>query len=60
MKASSEYLQFIMQKLDPLGNVMSWAMFGGYGIFHEGVMFALIADDALYFKVNESNRVMYD
>ena len=60
MKVSNEYLQFIMQKLDPLGNVMSRAMFGGYGIFHEGVMFALIADDTLYFKVNESNRAMYE
>jgi DNA transformation protein len=34
-------------------------MFGGYGIFHEGLMFALISEDSLYFKVNESNRDMY-
>ena len=60
MKVSNEYLQFIMQKLDPLGYVTSRAMFGGYGIFHEGLMFALIADDTLYFKVNESNRAMYE
>ena len=60
MKVSNEYLQFIVQKLDPLGYVTSRAMFGGYGIFHEGVMFALIADDTLYFKVNESNRAMYE
>ena len=60
MKVSNEYLQFIMQNLDLLGYVTSRAMFGGYGIFHEGVMFALIADDTLYFKVNESNRAMYE
>ncbi len=35
-------------------------MFGGYGIFHEGVMFALISNDTLYFKVNESNRDAYE
>ena len=35
-------------------------MFGGYGIFHEGLMFALIADDTLYFKVDESNREIYE
>ena len=34
-------------------------MFGGYGIFHEGLMFALISDDTLYFKVNDSNRARY-
>ena len=60
MKASNEYLQYIMQKLEPLGQVKSRAMFGGYGIFHEGAMFALIADDTLYFKVDDSNRVQYE
>lgn len=34
-------------------------MFGGYGIFHEGMMFALISEDVLYFKVNDSNREIY-
>ena len=60
MKVSNEYLQFIMQKFDSLGYVTNRAMFGGYGIFHEGVMFALIADDTLYFKVNESNLDSYE
>ena len=60
MKVSNKYLQFVMQKLDSLGYVTSRAMFGGYGIFHEGVMFALISNDTLYFKVNESNRDMYE
>ena len=35
-------------------------MFGGYGIFHQGLMFALMADDVLYFKVDETNREMYE
>jgi DNA transformation protein len=59
MKRTSEYLEYVMEKLNPLGQIKSRAMFGGYGIFHEGVMFALIADDNLYFKVNESNRDDY-
>ena len=60
MKASPEYLNFVMDKLSPIGDVKSRAMFGGYGIFYEGFMFALIAEDTLYFKVNESNRDMYE
>lgn len=60
MKTSPEYLDFIMDKLSPIGDVKSRAMFGGYGIYYEGVMFALISEDALYFKVNESNRDMYE
>ena len=60
MKVSPEYLNFIMDKLSPIGDVRSRAMFGGYGIFYQGSMFALIAEDVLYFKVNESNRDRYE
>ena len=60
MKTSLEYLGFIMDKLSPVGDIRSRAMFGGYGIFHEGLMFALVSEDTLYFKVNESNRDMYE
>jgi DNA transformation protein len=59
MKASPEYLNFISDKLAPIGNIKSRAMFGGYGIFHEGLMFALISEDLLYFKVDDTNRDMY-
>lgn len=59
MKTSPEYLDYVMEKLSPIGDVKSRAMFGGHGIFNEGLMFALIAEDSLYFKVNDSNRDMY-
>jgi DNA transformation protein len=60
MKASPEFLSFVMEKLSPMGDIKSRAMFGGYGIFHEGLMFSLIADDILYFKVSDSNREIYE
>lgn len=31
-------------------------MFGGLGIYSKGLFFALIDEDRLYFKVNDSNR----
>jgi DNA transformation protein len=34
-------------------------MFGGVGLFQDGLMFGLIADDVLYFKVDDSNRGDY-
>ncbi|MCJ7769640.1 MAG: TfoX/Sxy family protein [Dehalococcoidales bacterium] len=60
MKVSADYLNYAMDRLSSIDNIMSRAMFGGYGIFHEGLMFALIADDTLYFKVDESNRDIYE
>ena len=43
--------------LTPLGPVRARAMFGGHGIYLDDVMFALIADDRLWFKVDDHNRV---
>ncbi len=35
------------------------AMFGGYGLYKDGVVFGIIADDELYFKVDEKNLPQY-
>ena len=31
-------------------------MFGGFGIFRDGLMFGLVADDVFYLKVDVHNR----
>ena len=31
-------------------------MFGGHGIYHDGLMFALVADDTLYLKADNSSK----
>ena len=46
----------LLDELAPLGDVTSKKMFGGYGFFKEGLMFALVADDRLYLKTDEENR----
>jgi DNA transformation protein len=53
---SEEYRDYVMELLAPLGAVTPRRMFGGLGIFHDGIMFALVADDTLFFKVDDSNR----
>ena len=35
-------------------------MFGGAGIYADGAIFALIADDILYFKVDDGNRAAFE
>ncbi len=34
-------------------------MFGGYGIFHQGLMFGLIADGCLYLKADTETRDLF-
>ncbi len=35
-------------------------MFGGYGIYHNGIMFALVADNTLYLKADESTKNLFE
>ena len=59
MAGDKDFLNHVMDLLSPLDGISSRAMFGGFGIFHEGDMFALITDSGLHFKVNEINRMAY-
>lgn len=47
-------------RLTPMGPVTGRNMFGGFGIFMDGLMFGLVAYDELYFKVDDGNRADYE
>lgn len=49
--------------VDVLGGihgVTSRAMFSGFGLYKDGVIFGIIAENELYFKVDDSNRADYE
>ena len=51
----------LVEKLSTLGDVSSRKMFGGYGIFESGSMFALITSDGIvHLKVDDSNRAKFE
>lgn len=58
--ASNEFVAMVCESLAPLGDVRARRMFGGYGIFCDGVPFALIAFDTLFFRTDEINRPAYE
>jgi DNA transformation protein len=60
MPADSEFVSFVLESLRQLGPVSARRMFGGHGIFMNGRMFGLIAEEQLYLKVDEDNRAAYD
>lgn len=60
MPVSDEFIVYVLDQLGGLGEVSSRRMFGGAGIYHQGRMFALIAEDVLYLKVDDSNRGDYE
>lgn len=56
MAVSDEFLDYVIDQLAGWGEVSARKMFGGAGLYCDGVMFGLIADDVAYLKVDDSNR----
>ena len=60
MSVSADYRDFVLEQLAGAGRVTPRAMFGGVGLYLDGLFFALIDDDTLYFKTADSNRSRYE
>ncbi|MEO0412638.1 MAG: TfoX/Sxy family protein [Pseudomonadota bacterium] len=60
MGNSADYIAYLIDTLEPLGFIQSRAMFGGHGLYFDGRMFALVADDTLYLKVDDQNRAAFE
>lgn len=57
---AAEFADLVCEFLAPMGDVRARRMFGGWGVYLDGVMFALIADDTLYFRTDERTRPAYE
>jgi DNA transformation protein len=58
--SSSQFAEYVVHDLlGHLPGITSRAMFGGYGIYADGVVFAVIADGRLFMKVDDTNRGDY-
>ena len=55
MAADSEFAHYMVDVFRLFGPVTLRRMFGGYGIFHEGLMFALVLGETLYLKADAEN-----
>lgn len=56
MAVSDEFIEYIIGQLASWADVSARRMFGGAGLYCDGTMFGLIADDVAYLKVDDSNR----
>lgn len=56
----SEFTDHLSELLETFGPVTVRRMFGGHGVFRDGLMFGLVFDDALYLKADEHSRAMFE
>ena len=54
MAVSDSFLTFVLEQLDGVRHLVTKRMFGGVGIYSDGTFFAVIDNDTLFFKVDET------
>src|SRR5262245_55066603 len=59
MSVSADFHSYVLEQLGLLRAVSLRRMFGGGGLYAEGLLCGLIDDDVLYLKVDDSNRADY-
>jgi DNA transformation protein and related proteins len=59
MVASDNFAEFLREQFAPLGHVSMRRMFGKSGVFCDGVMFGMVAENTLYLRVDDHNRVAF-
>jgi DNA transformation protein len=59
MVASDSFAEFLREQLAPLGRVTMRRMFGKTGVFCNGLMFGMVTNDTLYFRVDDHNRAAF-
>ncbi len=60
MAVSQSYRVFVLEQLGRVTPVTGKSMFGGFGIYAQGLFFGLIAEDRLYFKVDDATRPEFE
>lgn len=53
-------MNYVGDLLAPAGRVASKRMFGGHGIYLDGLFMAIIVDDELYLKADDDTRAAFD
>jgi len=54
------FVSYVLDMLQEFGQIEAKAMFGGHGIYRDGIIFAIIVDGALYIKADDKNRALFE
>lgn len=56
MASRPEFVQYTVDQLSDAGAITYRKMFGDYGVYCDGKIFALICDDQLFIKITEAGK----
>ena len=58
--AVNEFVVMVTELLAPLGVIRAKRLFGGWGLYCDGIVFALVAQDVLFLKGDDQCRHLYE
>jgi len=56
----SEFVDFLHEVFADFGRIDARRMFGGWGIYHDNLMFALVYDEVLYLKADPETAASFE
>lgn len=59
MASSTDFIDFVLDQLAHWRRVHTKSMFGCIGLYAEGLMFGVINEDKVHFKVDDTNKKQY-
>jgi len=60
MPVTADFREFVLEQLGRVVAIDWKRMFGGVGLYADGIFFALIDDDIVYFRVGDLNRADFE
>ncbi len=60
MSASTDFVDHVLELLAGLGTVHARRMFGGAGLSLDGITFAIVADETLWLRADETSKAAFE
>ena len=59
MASSLEFTQYVAEQLSGAGEIIYKKMFGEYGLYCDGKLFANVSDDQLFIKITDAGSRLF-
>lgn len=59
MASGKDFVEFVADQLREAGKITYRKMFGEYGVYCDGKLFALVCDDQFFVKITEEGRKLW-
>jgi DNA transformation protein len=57
---AADFIEYLRELFADFGDIGARAMFGGHGLYHEGVIIGIVIDEAVYLKVDAETRAAFE